>query len=98
MATCSLSNSFEYTIHFTATEYKKHQRLLYIGSLMSQFLTQSYFCQDREQETRLSYEEALQDIIQFIQAGKRYSTSWDKLAIALQPTYNKVTQEKSRKS
>ena len=90
MATDILPNSLGYTIHFTAAEYKKHKRLLYIWSLMSQFLTQSYFCEDAGM--RLSYEQALQDIVGFIRAGKRYSRSWDLLAMALQPALDPAQQ------
>ena len=90
MTASSLSNS-TYTLHLTSAEYKKHQHLLYIGSLMSQCLTHGYFCEDTG--VRLSYEQALQDIVQFIQAGKRYSRAWDQLAMDLQPIYNRAAQE-----
>ena len=90
MAHNSLSNSPDYTIHFTADAYKKHQRLIYIGSVMSQFLRQSYFCLDTGE--RLSYQAALHEMEQFMIGGKRYSCAWDELAIELQATYNAATQ------
>ena len=81
MASDSLSNSSDYTICLTPDEYKKHQQLLYIGSVMSQLLSESYFYDNGE--CQLSYGEALSEIAQFLKHGKRYSMLWDELALYL---------------
>lgn len=81
MANDSLSNPFDYTICLTADEYKKHQRLIYIGSVMSQLLKESYFYTDGRKS--FSYIDALHEIEQFLNCGRRYSLLWDELAIAL---------------
>lgn len=83
----SLSDSKTYTIHFTAQEYKKHQKLIYIGSIISQFLRQSYFIEQHHNE--ISYYKALIEIANFLKQGKRYSALWEKLARELQDVYDK---------
>ena len=86
-----LSDSFDYTIRFTAGEYKKHQRLCYLGAVMAQFLTQSYFCE--EADSQLSYGQALHEITHFIQAGEGHAKAWEALAKELQPVYARAQQQ-----
>lgn len=81
MAENSLSNSSNYTICLTPDEYKKHQRLLYIGSVMSQLLSEGFFYDAGK--CQLSYSDALFEIAQFIKHSKRYSMLWDELAFDL---------------
>lgn len=89
MANDSLSDSYVHTMHFTSDAYKKHQRLVYIGSVMSQLLRQSYFL--GHSCDRLTYPNALLEIAQFIEYGQRYSGLWDNLAFELQPVYDAET-------
>ena len=91
----SLSDSFDYTIRFTAGEYKKHQRLCYLGAVMAQFLTQSYFCE--EADTQLSYAQALHEITHFIESGHGHAKAWEALAKELQPVYERAQQQPLRK-
>lgn len=86
MANDSLSDSYAYTMHFTRDGYKKHQRLVYIGSIMSQFLRQSYFL--NQEGERLTYAQGLKEITQFIEYGHFYSDLWDTLARELEPIYD----------
>lgn len=81
MADDSLSNPFHYTICLTQDEYKKHQRLIYIGSVMAQLLKDSYFCIDHRRH--LSYGDALREIEQFVRTGQKYSCLWNELANVL---------------
>jgi hypothetical protein len=87
MADHSLSNSSDYTIRLTADEYKKHQYLLYIGSIMSQLLRENYFCETRKQ--RLSYSEALHEIKQSLDHNRRYAVLWDELALEMYKIYER---------
>lgn len=80
MAHDSLSNLSSYTIHLTPDEYKKHQRLLYIGSVMSQLLRQGYFSDTRRRQ--ISYSEALHEIEQSLIGNQRYSALWDELELS----------------
>lgn len=81
MADNSLSNPFDYTICLTGDEYKKHQRLIYTGSIMSQLLSENYF--HVHSLNPLSYSAALHEIARFLDCGQKYSALWNELASAL---------------
>lgn len=81
-----LSDSDFHTIYLTPNEYKKHQRLLYIGSVMSQFLRQSHFIDHGD--SKLAYYDALLEIAQFLKYSSSYSDLWDELAFDLKSVYD----------
>ncbi len=87
MADGIVSDNREYTIHLTREQYKKHQRLFYIGSLMSQYLCHAYFV-DLDNK-KLSYCDALTEITNHVKHGEHYSSLWDELAFELQEIYHK---------
>ncbi len=86
MADDSLANIPDYTIHLTAEEHKKFQRLLFTGSVLAQLLQETYFDQ-RDKAKFLQYSEALKEVAHFLTQGQRYSNLWSELAQELFPLF-----------